>query len=84
MCRTHTTRRLGSAVLTRGPVQVVFSDTPGVVTREEADRFKLEKRLVEGPGAGCAKADLILVLQVRMVVFFFFLSWAVLLFFNGG
>ena len=64
--RTHTTRRVSQAVLTRGEAQVVFSDTPGIVTGEDAKRFKLEERLVTGPARSLAHGtgpDLALVVQ---------------------
>ncbi len=44
-------------------LQVVFGDTPGVVSREDADKYKLEESMVSAPERGCDEADLILVVQ---------------------
>ena len=44
--------------------QVVFLDTPGVVSKEEAKKFNLEESLLNDPVAACKGSDLILVLQV--------------------
>lgn len=40
------------AILTTGQTQVVFLDTPGMVTAEEAVKFKLETSLVAGETEG--------------------------------
>jgi hypothetical protein len=49
--------------------QVVFLDTPGVVSKEEAEKFGLEESLLVDPVAACHGSDLILVLQVRDKLF---------------
>ena len=63
--KTHTTRRRSRALLTRDGVQVVLSDTPGVVTPEEVKRFKLSAELATSPELSCRdpETDLILVVQ---------------------
>jgi len=62
-CKNNTTRHNARAVLTKDDAQVVFLDTPGVVSLEEMKRYKLEHSLFEDPEASCREADLILVLQ---------------------
>ena len=46
--------------------QVVFLDTPGVVSKEEATKFNLEESLLVDPVSSCQGSDLILVVQVRI------------------
>ena len=36
------------AILTSGQVQVEFLDTPGIVTQEAVDKFKLKPEVVKG------------------------------------
>ena len=61
--KAHTTRFSTRAVLTEGDIQLVFSDTPGVVKPKEVKKFKLEQSLVSNPVESAKSADLIVVLQ---------------------
>ena len=40
--KVQTTYKNSLAVLTKGDTQIVFQDTPGIVTEEETKKFKLE------------------------------------------
>jgi len=62
-CKHNTTRSNARAVLTQHQTQIVFLDTPGVVSSEEAKKFRMEDSLVRGPAKSCAEADLLIVLQ---------------------
>lgn len=61
--KANTTRQTARAILTKEETQVVFLDTPGVVSNETVTKFKLEDRLVTDPERSCQSADLLLVLQ---------------------
>ena len=61
--KAHTTRFSTRAVLTEGNIQLVFSDTPGVVKPKEVKKFKLEQSLVSNPVESAKSSDLIVVLQ---------------------
>ena len=62
--RRQTTRGASArTVWTSGETQVVFVDTPGVVSVEEASKFKLEDSLLVGPLKGCRGADAIVVVH---------------------
>lgn len=41
------------AILTSGQVQVEFLDTPGIVTQEAVDKFKLKPEVVKGEMITC-------------------------------
>ena len=62
--RRQTTRVAGAWTLwTKDETQVVLVDTPGVVSPEEAARFKLEDSLLAGPLKACRGADAIFVVH---------------------
>jgi ribosome biogenesis GTPase A len=61
--KTHTTRKSSRAILTKEDVQVVFSDTPGIVKPGDIKKFKLEDSLIQQPVESVKEADLILVVQ---------------------
>ena len=59
----NTTRHNAKAILTETDTQIVFLDTPGVVTEEDAKKFNLENSLLVDPEKSCMDADLLLVIQ---------------------
>ncbi len=61
--KTHTTRENTNAIITRDETQLVFCDTPGIVTDKDIKKFKLEDSIVLHPGYSAKHADLIIVLQ---------------------
>jgi len=61
--KVNTTRYTAKAILTETDTQIVFLDTPGVVTEEEAKKYKLESSLLQDPEKSCMDADLLLVIQ---------------------
>jgi len=62
-CRHNTTRKKSRAIYTRGDTQIVFLDTPGVVSTQEVVKFNLEESLSKDPELSCREANLLIVLQ---------------------
>ena len=63
--KTHTTRHSLQAIYSNEELatQITFVDTPGLVTANEAIKYKLEDSLVGDPERSCTEADLLLVVQ---------------------
>jgi len=61
--KDNTTLRNCRAILTSDNVQVEFLDTPGVVTQEMVEKFKLSSEVVSGPEKSCGGADVLLVVH---------------------
>jgi GTP-binding protein Era len=61
--RDQTTRSMTKAIWTQGDTQVVFMDTPGLVSPELAAKYKLEEQLLASPGNAAEKADVMFVVQ---------------------
>ncbi|XP_013789808.1 GTPase Era, mitochondrial-like [Limulus polyphemus] len=59
--KVHTTRRNTAAVLTEGNTQIVFLDTPGLVTPDHGKKHHLDSTLTTGPSKSVQHADTILV-----------------------
>ncbi|KAK9504703.1 hypothetical protein O3M35_010973 [Rhynocoris fuscipes] len=57
--KVHTTRCRAKAVYNEGKVQLVFLDTPGLVTVTESQKYKLEAEFVTGGENAIIEADLI-------------------------
>jgi len=62
-CKHNTTRKKSRAIYTKGDTQLVFLDTPGVVSPKDVKKFKLENSLVKDPEQSCKEAHLLIVLQ---------------------
>jgi len=56
-------RFASDAILNEDDIQVVFSDTPGVVKPSDVKKFALESTIVKHPIASTKSADLLVVLQ---------------------
>ena len=61
--KAHTTRKLSNALLTEDNIQIVFSDTPGVVKPGDVQKFRLEETLIRDPIEATTAADLVIVLH---------------------
>ncbi|CAG0892749.1 unnamed protein product [Darwinula stevensoni] len=61
--KVHTTRKKARAILIEGDTQVVFLDTPGLVTKWQAQRHRLGKEFLEDSDASAKAADVLLVLH---------------------
>jgi len=59
--REHTTRRSTKGILNIGDTQLVFTDTPGTVSYQEARRLKMHKDHIRTPLRASVGADLIAV-----------------------
>ncbi|KAF2357979.1 Small GTP-binding protein domain [Trinorchestia longiramus] len=59
--KAHTTRGVIRGVVTIGQTQLVFLDTPGVVTPDAVHKHKLPLSLVRGPEEAMVEADLLVV-----------------------
>lgn len=61
--KVHTTRKSNRAIYTTGHAQLVFYDTPGLVTQKEINRHKLEKSFKSSYRHAIQHADLIAVMH---------------------
>ncbi|XP_044272768.1 GTPase Era, mitochondrial [Tribolium madens] len=57
--KVHTTRAKTQAIFTEGDSQIVFLDTPGIVTFQEYKKFGLEKSFLRDSKASLREADII-------------------------
>jgi len=62
LSRSHTTRRSTKGILNVGNTQLVFTDTPGTVSYEEARRLSMHKDHIRSPLRVSGGADIIAVL----------------------
>lgn len=60
--RVHTTRSNELGVITKDDIQLVFLDSPGLITRKHLLKFRLEDSLYYEPQEACKNCDLIAVL----------------------
>ncbi|XP_052072690.1 GTPase Era, mitochondrial-like [Mytilus californianus] len=60
--KVHTTRKNTNAVLTENNTQIIFVDTPGLMTASKMKKHNTEKEMVYGPELGVQSADLIAVI----------------------
>ncbi|XP_076367300.1 GTPase Era, mitochondrial isoform X2 [Tachypleus tridentatus] len=60
--KVHTTRRNTAGVLTEGNTQIVFLDTPGLVTPDQGKKHHLDSTVTTGPSKSLQHADTILVI----------------------
>lgn len=61
--KVHTTTCRARGVYIENKSQVVFLDTPGLVSTDEKTRYKLDHEFVEGGKKAAREADTILVIQ---------------------
>lgn len=61
--KVHTTRENALGILTKDSTQIVFEDTPGIITEDEKIKFKLEESLYNDPYKSCLATDLIIVVH---------------------
>ncbi|XP_013098495.1 GTPase Era, mitochondrial [Stomoxys calcitrans] len=61
--KVHTTRKSNKAIYTTGQTQLVFYDTPGLVTQKEINKHKLEKSFKSSYRHAIQHADMIAVLH---------------------
>uniref|UniRef100_A0A8D8S1Z2 GTPase Era, mitochondrial n=1 Tax=Cacopsylla melanoneura TaxID=428564 RepID=A0A8D8S1Z2_9HEMI len=61
--KVHTTKCRARGVYIENKSQLVFLDTPGLVSEQEKQRYHLEKEFVEGGKKAVAEADSILVIH---------------------
>ncbi|KAI9582852.1 GTPase Era, mitochondrial [Glossina fuscipes] len=62
-CKVHTTRKANKAIYTTEQTQLVFCDTPGLVTENEIKKFKLESSFKSAYRQAVQHADLIAVIH---------------------
>ncbi|XP_075167216.1 GTPase Era, mitochondrial [Haematobia irritans] len=61
--KVHTTRKSNKAIYTTGQTQLVFYDTPGLVTQKEINKHKLEKSFQSSYRHAIQNADMIAVIH---------------------
>ncbi|KAK9723344.1 50S ribosome-binding GTPase [Popillia japonica] len=61
--KVHTTRQKSCAIFTENDAQIVFLDTPGLVTDRERKRYKLEQTFIDDSNASLNQADIISVIH---------------------
>jgi len=61
--KVQTTIKNSLAVLTEEDTQIIFQDTPGIVTRDEIKKFNLSDEIVQGARDSCLDTDLICVIH---------------------
>ncbi|XP_023178204.2 GTPase Era, mitochondrial [Drosophila hydei] len=61
--KVHTTRKANTAILTTGQAQLVFYDTPGLVTQNEIRKHHLEQSFKSAYRHAIQHADIIAVMQ---------------------
>ncbi|XP_017867703.1 PREDICTED: GTPase Era, mitochondrial [Drosophila arizonae] len=61
--KVHTTRKANTAILTTGQTQLVFYDTPGLVTQHEIRKHHLEQSFKSAYRHAIQHADIIAVMQ---------------------
>jgi len=59
--KVHTTRKNVLGIAVQGNVQLVFSDSPGLVTSSHCIKHKLEHTFISGPEKSAKHSDLIMV-----------------------
>ncbi|EFA08204.1 GTPase Era, mitochondrial-like Protein [Tribolium castaneum] len=57
--KVHTTRAKSQAIFTEGDSQIVFLDTPGLVSFQEYKKFSLEKSFLKDSKSSLREADII-------------------------
>lgn len=57
--KVHTTKSCAKAVYNEGTKQIIFLDTPGLVTLKEFEKYKLNKCFLQGGEDAIIEADLI-------------------------
>uniref|UniRef100_A0A1A9WDV7 GTPase Era, mitochondrial n=1 Tax=Glossina brevipalpis TaxID=37001 RepID=A0A1A9WDV7_9MUSC len=62
-CKVHTTRKANKAIYTTEQTQLVFYDTPGLVTESEIKKYKLEGSFRSAYRHAAQNADLIAVIH---------------------
>lgn len=62
-CKVHTTQVNARAVYNVGSSQLVFLDTPGLVTPQEVTKYKLKRSLLTDPELSLHEADLLAVVH---------------------
>ncbi|KAM7343599.1 GTPase Era, mitochondrial [Cochliomyia hominivorax] len=62
-CKVHTTRKANKAIYTTGETQLVFYDTPGLVTQKEIKKHKLEQSFKRSYRHAIQHADMIAVIH---------------------
>lgn len=61
--KVHTTKCRARGVYIEDKSQLVFLDTPGLVSNEEKERYNLQQEFVEGGKRAVSEADTVLVIQ---------------------
>ncbi|XP_012275132.1 GTPase Era, mitochondrial isoform X2 [Orussus abietinus] len=61
--KVHTTRIMADAIYCQENTQLVFIDTPGLVTKNKSNEFNLEKSFSTHPGESIKRADIIGIMQ---------------------
>ncbi|XP_024941796.1 GTPase Era, mitochondrial isoform X2 [Cephus cinctus] len=61
--KVHTTRVKASAIYCEDDTQLVFMDTPGLVTKQEKNRYTLEESFIKDPRMALINADVVGVIQ---------------------
>ncbi|XP_014481467.1 PREDICTED: GTPase Era, mitochondrial [Dinoponera quadriceps] len=62
-CKVHTTQAKADAIYSENNTQLIFMDTPGMVSPGELKRFKLAKSFERDPNASLKTADIIGLVQ---------------------
>uniref|UniRef100_T1J5D7 GTPase Era, mitochondrial n=1 Tax=Strigamia maritima TaxID=126957 RepID=T1J5D7_STRMM len=60
--KAHTTRHKSKAIFVEGNKQIIFLDTPGLVSPGEKKRFKLNETMMTDPEKSIEEADLVIAL----------------------
>ncbi|KAL0125126.1 hypothetical protein PUN28_004338 [Cardiocondyla obscurior] len=62
-CKVHTTQTKARGIYCEGDVQLIFMDTPGMVSKAESKKFNLAKSFIEDPQTSLRVADIIGIVQ---------------------
>jgi len=57
--KVHTTTNLAKAICTEENVQIIFLDTPGIVSTREQKQYKLHSKMTTAPSVSLRKADIV-------------------------
>ncbi|XP_011164076.2 GTPase Era, mitochondrial [Solenopsis invicta] len=62
-CKVHTTETKAHGIYVEGDTQLIFMDTPGMVSKKECEKFKLAKSFKADPKTSLHTADIVGIVQ---------------------